>query len=421
MIRPDWSRRDFLGTLAASGAALAWPAGIGLPGRWSTAGSAFKVGFIAGPARPTVRDSAELGARFGAGEVARLAELLDKTFELVIADPGAGLEQEARRLVEREGVLALVGGLDADGCTGLSRLAHQFGVPFFNVGCPGDRLRGEDCRRTTFSIQASAAMYADALGTWLVAERDLGRWYFVTASDPSQPSVHARLSGAIGRLGGVEVGSRRISGSPEVGELLGDVQRSGAEVLFLDLPERQRAPFLRAYRERDPPFELAGPPIASSWLWSLDPELRVGIWPTLWHHKLFKYGAEQLNGRFASQFQRPLEAYGWASWMALKILGDAVLRGGSTEADELIRFLESDRGQFDGHKGKRLSFRAWNHQLRQPIYLVRGAPGGGGDSWDVFDSVAELPLGEPGPELTSAEFLDELGERREEGRCRFAT
>lgn len=379
----------------------------------------FRVGFIAGSASPAVRGPAELGARFGAGEVARLAELLGGSFELVIADPGAELEEEAGRLVDREGVLALVGGLDAAGCTALSRIADRFGLPFFNVGYLGDHLRGEDCRRTTFNIQASAAMYADALGTWLVADRDLTRWYFVTGSDPSESSVLPRLPRAIGRRGGVEVGRREIGQAPEVVELLADVERSGAQVLYLDLPEPRRAPFLRAYAESDPPFELAGPPISSSWLRSLDPELRVGIWPTLWHPRLFKYGAEQLNGRFAGQFNRPLEAYGWASWLALKILGDAVLRGGSGAADEMIRFLEGDGGQFDGHKGKRLSFRAWDHQLRQPIYLIRAV--GGGDSRHPFDHVAELPLGEPGPELTSSEFLDELGERRGESRCRFAT
>ncbi|HEX2095469.1 MAG TPA: ABC transporter substrate-binding protein, partial [Longimicrobiaceae bacterium] len=55
------------------------------------------------------------------------------------------------------------GGWDEASCRALGELADSAGVPFLNVGCTADALRGAACRRSTFHVEASATMYADAL------------------------------------------------------------------------------------------------------------------------------------------------------------------------------------------------------------------------------------------------------------------
>jgi PQQ-dependent catabolism-associated beta-propeller protein len=112
--------------------------------------------------------------------------------------------------------------------------------------------------------------------------------------------------------------------------------------------------------------EAAGPPPP-------DPAL-PRLASAMWHDGLSRYGASQLNDRFARRFGRSFDADGWAGWMGAKILWEASLRTGAFSGDALADYLLADRSEFDGHKGESLSFDPIDHQLRQPLYLVY--PGG---------------------------------------------
>lgn len=90
----------------------------------------------------------------------------------------------------------------------------------------------------------------------------------------------------------------------------------------------------------------------------------------LWHSSLERYGGSQLNDRYHARFGRPMTSSAWAGWVAVKIAWEASLRARSVDGPALIAFLEKDGSQFDGHKGAALSFRVWDHQLRQPLYAV---------------------------------------------------
>src|SRR4029079_11533375 len=58
---------------------------------------------------------------------------------------------------------AVVGDADTTQCAALSSRASEAGVPFLNVGCAADGLRGESCRPTLFHVAPSDAMNRDAL------------------------------------------------------------------------------------------------------------------------------------------------------------------------------------------------------------------------------------------------------------------
>jgi hypothetical protein len=88
-----------------------------------------------------------------------------------------------------------------------------------------------------------------------------------------------------------------------------------------------------------------------------------------------------------------------------------VVRASATDGAALVAFLES-APPFDGHKGEALTFRKWDHQLRQPLYVagVRKREEIGG------------PLG---PLAVLADVggknLDALGTAMTDSRCRFAS
>jgi len=133
---------------------------------------------------------------------------------------------------------------------------------------------------------------------------------------------------------------------------------------------------------------------------------RIPVTIELWQSTLERYGGSQLNDRYRARFGRPMTSSAWAGWVAVKIAWETSLRAGSTDPAALLTFLEKESTQFDGHKGAPLSFRAWDHQLRQPLYAVAGAK-----------VIAELPdVGKGGEQR---EQLDRFGDPP--GKCVMAT
>jgi ABC transporter substrate binding protein (PQQ-dependent alcohol dehydrogenase system) len=94
-----------------------------------------------------------------------------------------------------------------------------------------------------------------------------------------------------------------------------------------------------------------------------------------WHSTLERYGAAQLNDRFRSATGRQMDGAAWCGWFATKVVLESSLRMRGKGAAGLREHLIADDTQFDGHKGAPLSFRASDHQLREPVYsLVPGKP-----------------------------------------------
>jgi ABC-type branched-subunit amino acid transport system substrate-binding protein len=132
------------------------------------------------------------------------------------------------------------------------------------------------------------------------------------------------------------------------------------------------------------------------------PEGAAASQAALWHPSLERFGAAQLNQRFRARFAAEMDGPAWAGWMAVKALWEASLRARSTDPAALRAHLEREGTQLDGHKGWPLSFRAGDHQLRQPLYLVAGGgarvvgevparPADGASSRELLDRLAGTP------------------------------
>ena len=93
------------------------------------------------------------------------------------------------------------------------------------------------------------------------------------------------------------------------------------------------------------------------------PEARVA-----WHGGLGRYGAAQLNRRFFERFGAQAGEEAWASWMALKIAWESAQQRQSTAAAELRAHLVNAAAEFDGHKGRPLTFDPATRQLQQPLF-----------------------------------------------------
>jgi branched-chain amino acid transport system substrate-binding protein len=385
----DLSRREFLsGTLAALPAKRAVRADL-------------RVGLLL-PAGP-LGSSILRGARLGITEAASLAQMFGKSIDLAVP-PATGPEQlagAATRLI-KDGVSVLVGGGDERAAETLVGIAREGKALFLNVGSASDRLRSEGCDRHTFHLHASIQMHVGAAGHWLIEEKKLRRWVVLSDSGEIRRAVTAF---AAARGATIEEGALVVSGTTDWREALERVRAARPEAVWIGLRAAAVPDFLRQHGRSGLAGELVGITPDAIAL----PNAAGGTWPVMWHHTLEKYSARDLNGRYRRRFGRRLDGAGWSAWAALKLIGEGMLRAGTTP-QALLEYLESDP-PFDGHKGRPLTFRRWDHQLRQPMFLARAgnAPTVGGAPSEG-EVIAEVPRGD----------LDAIALPPKDGDCRIA-
>ncbi len=452
------TRRKFLKHSAA------WPGAVLLGVLWQRLAAAaprkiVRVGYIAhvgstqtpstNPAALEVAGYAGLlGARAGAEEMGLNARLLGQEFELIVATattPAASV-REAKRLVAAEKVLAIAGGYDTQITLALSEFAEQNRMVFFNVGATSDVLRNESCRRYTFHIEASDAMYLDAIVDWftrglaflvdedapegvrIIRRKPTRRWFLVTAESPGWQTRRRRARAALERRhwGGRIVGDAVVNpGRSHVQDALRAIQQAHPDLIFLLLGPEEQLAFMKQYEAAGLPAEVSGFPepvtqtraFLTALLDVAPRSANESIRAMLWDPAFRFAGALELNSRFAARWKHTMDGPAWASWCAVKILWEAVLRAQTTDPAQVVRYLESDRAVLDAHKAIVLTFRRWDHQLRQPLEMVR-LKKNARDPLEVAEPVGGIPnVNAPGRD--PQQVLDQLGDLAQDSKCRF--
>jgi ABC transporter substrate binding protein (PQQ-dependent alcohol dehydrogenase system) len=128
--------------------------------------------------------------------------------------------------------------------------------------------------------------------------------------------------------------------------------------------------------------------VAQAWTWAWD-----------------EHGALQLEARFEKLAGRRMDSEDWAAWAAVKALVEASLRTNSTDFAKLRDFLLGNRLSIDGYKGNPMSFRPWDHQMRQPMLIATENA-----------VIARAPIA---GFLHQTDVLDTLGVDKPESRCAF--
>ena len=156
MTRLVLGRRDFL-RKAMQGTTLLLAGGID-PRIWTRARTRETLRIaLAGSSPEGAAASVGRGVTLGVEEAARTGELMDRAIELVLSSG------DVDRLVREERVAAIVGAGGDDSAREAGAMADAAGILFVNAGARSDALRGAECRRNVFHVEASEAMYAAAL------------------------------------------------------------------------------------------------------------------------------------------------------------------------------------------------------------------------------------------------------------------
>ena len=264
------------------------------------------------------------------------------------------------------GISLFITDLPADALLKAADAGRTQGLVFFNAGAGDDRLRQEDCRANVIHVAPSRFMLADGLAQYLIWKR-WRRWLLVLGSHDADKLYAAAMRRAAGRFGAKIVqervfedtgGARRSdSGLVQIQSQIPMFTQSAPDYDVLIAADESQvfAPYL-PYRTSEPR------PVAGT----------AGLVPTSWDASHDQWGAIQLQNRFRRAFSRRMTALDMQAWTAARMIGEAAEHVQSADGRKLLDYIKGPDFALAAFKGRKLTVRDWDLQLRQPILLADG-------------------------------------------------
>jgi ABC transporter substrate binding protein (PQQ-dependent alcohol dehydrogenase system) len=262
----------------------------------------------------------------------------------------------------------------------------------FNAGSPDDSLRTSDCLGNVLHTLPDRATLADALIQFSVV-RKWQRALLIVGQTPADQAYAVALRRAMKRFG-----MKIVAEKPW--QFDNDQRRSAQADMPLFTQTAEYDVVLVADERGDfgeyVPYQTWYPrPVAGT----------QGLTPTGWHKTVETYGAAQLQKRFEAMTGRWMNDRDFAAWIAVRSIAAAISKLRQDDPFAIRQLALGDQLPLDGFKGRKLSYRPWNGQLRQPIALVQPRALVSTSPQDGF--------------LHPSNEMDSLGYDRPEVSCRY--
>jgi len=248
----------------------------------------------------------------------------------------------------------------------IADLAKENGVLLFNVGSTDDILREEECRPNVFHTAPTRTMLADGLAQYLIWKQ-WRNWVLLYGShEPDQLFADA-IRRAAKRFGAKIVEERLYKDT-------GTARRTDSGVVQV---QRQMPVFTQNLPAHDVVIVADESEVFGSYVpyrtWDARPVAgTAGLIPSSWHPANEQWGGSQIQGRFEKAIGRRMLGKDMQAWTAARILGEAATRTNSNDTVKIEAFIKDANFSIAAFKGQKVSFRRWNWQLRQPIFLGDG-------------------------------------------------
>ena len=306
------------------------------------------------------------GARLAIEDNNTTGKFLNQHFTLdeVRLRQGDDAAKAAVALADRNGFI--IADLPADALLKAADAVRDRGTVLLNAGAIDDRLREEDCRANVIHVAPTRSMLADGLAQYLVWKQ-WKRWMMVVGSHEQDKLYAGALRRAATRFGAKIVQERMF-------EDTGGARRTDSGVTLI---QRQMPVFTQQAPAYDVLVAADENEVFASYLpyrtWDPRPVAgSAGLVPKSWDAAQDQWGAVQMQNRFRKLNSRRMTALDMQAWTAARMIGEAVSRVNSGDHKTVLYFLKGPDFSIAAFKGQRLTLRAWNLQLRQPILLVDG-------------------------------------------------
>jgi ABC transporter substrate binding protein (PQQ-dependent alcohol dehydrogenase system) len=344
------------------------------------------------------RDEGVAGAKVAISDNNTTGGFLGQKFSLDVEEvkPNADVAPALQALLQKQ-VTFVLADVSAEQLLPVADLVHNKRILIFNIGATDDRLREEDCRPNVFHIAPSRSMLADGLAQYLMWKQ-WRRWALIHGSHEPDRLFAEALRRAAARFGGEIVAEKEFTDT-------GTARRTDSGVVQI---QRQMPVFTQTLPDHDVLLVADESEVFGTYVpfrtWQPRPVAgTAGLMPSAWHPASEQWGGTQIQNRFAKAAGRRMLAKDMSAWTAVRIVGEAATRTRSADADRIAGFIRDKDFSIAAFKGQKLTFRPWNWQLRQPIFL--------GDGRSVVSTSPQEGF------LHQFSELDTLGVDRPETKC----
>jgi ABC transporter substrate binding protein (PQQ-dependent alcohol dehydrogenase system) len=307
---------------------------------------------------PIPADRGIAGAEVALSDTRTTGRFMGHDYQLAIVsvEPGGDLAGAAQAALAVSPILFL--DAPAADILTVADLPEASDALLFNVASGERRLRDADCRSNLLHTIPEDAMRTDALMQVLNARR-WTRTVMIVGPKPQDHAFADSLRASAAKFG-VEIRAEKDWTFDT------DLRRAAGQEIPLftqDFPDHDvlliadaTDDFARYVQDNT----WLPRPVAGS----------DGLRGEGWTPVLEQWGAVQLQDRFEKAAGREMTASDYAAWTAVRTIGEAVTRTNSTDSEILRAYIFSDAFALDGFKGRSLSYRVWDGQLRQPIAVA---------------------------------------------------
>jgi len=289
------------------------------------------------------------GAQLALAENNTTGNFLNQSFELVELD---------KTNPDTNGIDFIVLNMSKTDMLAFADDAGNAGKILFNVNLDSADLRDDRCGANLFHTLPSIAMRADALAQFGLKKKWV-KWALITGPKPADREMAGALENSARKFG-IKIVSKKDWTFDS------DMRRNAASEVPL---------FTQSFKNHDlvviadPTNDFARYVQYNTWV-PRPVAGGAGIKPVTWARSIEQYGAVQLQNRFREVAGHQMTSIDYAAWAAVRSIGEAVTRTKSITSASVRAYMLSDAFALAGFKGRSLSYRKWNGQLRQPIALA---------------------------------------------------
>jgi len=390
------ARREAIKKAAALAAAGAIP--LGFPAILRAQSEAIRIGHLT-PRTGFLGQVGEYGykgAVLAVEEANASSGVLGRKIDLVAEDSvnPATAVNKAQKLIERDKVVCIIGEVSSASALAIGEQAMRGKIPYFNTGANSDALRGQNCNRYMFHIEGSNTMYTKTIGTWQKEHNLLkgARWYFLTADYAFGQDLYRVSSRFLQENGGVVLANDMVpTNTADYSAYILKIRSLKPDFVYLNLAGVDQTTFLKQHKEYNLPYPLAGGVMDTVPFWAAGLENLSGHWQSLWYHGLKLKASQAFTKRFQDKYGTPPDNQAWGDYVGVRIMLQTMAETKGTDANAMIQYLEGG-ATFDILKERKGSFRNWDHQLLQEMYVVSVKDKAQSkDKWDIFDIVQTVP------------------------------
>lgn len=248
----------------------------------------------------------------------------------------------------------------------LLAIADQVGPDVLVINASADdiALRDDACRGNVLHVVPSVAMKADAVVQFAMWKK----WreiFLIQGSNPADRAMGDAYRRAATKFGADIVEEREF-------EDTGGSRRTDTGHVLV---QRQIPVFTQEAEDHDVVIAADASDVFGLHLpfhlWTPRPVMGAGgLRPVTMHAAHEAWGATQYQTRFEDLTGRYAQELDYQVWLALRVIGEAVIRTNVADQASLKEYILSDAFELAAFKGRKVNFRSWNGQMRQPVLLT---------------------------------------------------